>query len=109
MVIGQVNVGKSALINALKNDVVAEVDHLPTTEHLTCYPFSMTEQQACHLIDLPGLNEMIEADLILWLVKANQPHFRLEAIQATMLEKMAESKHVQRNRQRYHADPHASI
>lgn len=83
VMIGQVSSGKSSLINALKDDFVAEVDALPSTDKLTSYVFRQGDEEVCRLIDLPGLegdiaiqkqllNEMVEADLILWVVKANQ-------------------------------------
>ncbi len=83
VLVGQVNAGKSSLVNLLKNEFCAEVDALPSTENTLSYTFTYQDQNI-NLIDIKGLNgdnhsqnnqlqEMQHADLIIWLLKANQP------------------------------------
>lgn len=81
-ILGQTNAGKSSLINALKNEFTAETDLLPSTAATSIHPFVYQENEF-HFIDLKGLDgesssfenqldEMKQADLILWVLKANQ-------------------------------------
>lgn len=80
--IGQTNAGKSRLINMLKNTISAEVDALPCTQNIAVHEFYF-EDQAVHFVDTQGidnnpshqeelLHEMKNADLIVWVLKANQ-------------------------------------
>ena len=82
LLVGQTGSGKSSLINVLKNDFVAEVDILPSTDTTEVY-HAVVDQQNVKLIDSQGLEgntnteqqilaEMIQADIILWVLKANQ-------------------------------------
>jgi hypothetical protein len=108
VVVGQISSGKSSLINALKQNFEAEVDTLPSTDILTCYQFLMAGKDTCHLIDLPGLDgevkvqqqllkEMVEADLILWVVKANQPSRALDCqLKQKLIEYYQEQSHISR-------------
>lgn len=84
MVIGQVNAGKSSLINALKQQCVAGVDPLPATAGFHYHPMALANDLEIHLIDSPGLDgqtatskalleEAVKADLLLWVSQANQP------------------------------------
>lgn len=83
--IGQVSAGKSSIINALIGAMVAEVNQLPSTQTATVYQAKLADDvDALHLVDLPGLdgtaenddfllNEMMQSDVVLWVLKANQP------------------------------------
>jgi predicted GTPase len=83
VMVGQTNAGKSSIINVLKNELVAEVDVLPSTEGTTVYAATLNDAEV-RLVDLHGLDgndkkenmmllEMTHADLIVWVLKANQP------------------------------------
>ena len=83
-VIGQVNAGKSSLINALKQQSVAETDPLPATSGLHYHAMQLDNEVEIYLVDSPGLdgkkqtsktllNEAVNADLLLWVSQANQP------------------------------------
>ena len=82
--IGQVGAGKSSLINALIGSMRAEVSALPATDGVQTYDCSIDGDTALRLVDLPGLNgeaktekllfeQVRECDLLLWVLKANQP------------------------------------
>jgi hypothetical protein len=82
--IGQVGAGKSSLINALTGSLRAEVSALPATEGVQVYECRIDGTTAIHLVDLPGLNgepktekllfeQVQDCDLLLWVLKANQP------------------------------------
>jgi predicted GTPase len=84
MVVGQVNAGKSSLINVLKEQSVAEVDVLPSTAGFYHYNLPLSKDLTITLIDSPGLDgnkhvandlleEAIKADLLIWISQANQP------------------------------------
>ncbi|ABM03895.1 GTP-binding protein, HSR1-related protein [Psychromonas ingrahamii 37] len=83
VMVGQTNAGKSSIINVLKNELVAEVDILPSTKGATVYTAMLNDAEV-RIVDLHGLNgdekketlmllEMTHADLIVWVLKANQP------------------------------------
>lgn len=83
LVVGQVSAGKSTLINALLADPRAETDMAPTTENLTVHPAEL-DGVPCKLVDTRGLDssapaqkallaELMEADLVLWVLRANRP------------------------------------
>jgi predicted GTPase len=89
MLVGQVNSGKSSLINALKKRCVAEVDVLPATVGFLRYELCLAEGLDMTLTDSPGLdgNEVVlsallkeasRSDLILWVSQANQPSKALD-------------------------------
>lgn len=82
--IGQQNAGKSSLANLLLKEIRAEISSLPSTDRKQIYQLNIEGKPFIHLIDLPGLDntkateallleEAQHADLILWLLKANQP------------------------------------
>ena len=84
MVVGQVNAGKSSLVNALLEKSVAEVDVISATSGFHNYQLSLTDNLDIILKDSPGINsnkaatgallkEAAKADLLLWLSQANQP------------------------------------
>jgi tRNA A37 threonylcarbamoyladenosine biosynthesis protein TsaE len=91
--IGQVGAGKSTLVNVLTTQLRAEVSALPATDTVQVYSCTVDGDEAINLVDLPGLNgdgklekklfeQVIDSDLVLWVLKANQParaldqHFR---------------------------------
>jgi len=82
VMVGQTSAGKSSIINVLKEDLVAEVDILPSTDGTTVYHAQLDEADV-RVVDLKGLDghqkteesmllEMTQADLIVWVLKANQ-------------------------------------
>ncbi len=84
MLVGQINAGKSSLINALKQQCVAETDPLPATSGLHYHPMQLKNGLEVYLIDTPGLDgskrtaktlleEAVRVDLLLWVSQANQP------------------------------------
>ncbi|MFA0440363.1 GTP-binding protein [Vibrio sp. 10N.286.49.C2] len=89
VMVGQTGSGKSSLVNLLKNELVAEVDALPSTDTSTTYR-ALVDDIDVRLVDLQGLDgkdkteqnmlhEMIEADLVLWVLKANQSARQLDS------------------------------
>jgi len=97
---GQTSSGKSSLINALVENLQAETDILPTTDTTTIHelrtqtldndgPDSQIET-ATHLVDTIGLSEepesinnwvaeALQADIIIWVLRATQPARNAEA------------------------------
>lgn len=82
VMVGQTSSGKSSIINTLKEEFVAEVDVLPSTDNVTVYSALVNEAEV-NVVDLQGLDgnektekqmlkEMTQADLVLWVLKANQ-------------------------------------
>lgn len=82
--IGQTGAGKSTLINALVGKRVAATEIISTTDRISVYPMKQEGVELIHLVDLPGidgsepryaelLKEMLSADLIVWILQANQP------------------------------------
>ena len=80
--VGQTGAGKSSIVNLLKNELAAEVDVLPSTQTSTVYSALIHEIEV-RIVDLRGLDgdakteqemlkEMTQADLVLWVLKANQ-------------------------------------
>lgn len=83
LVVGQVSAGKSTLVNALLGEDRAETDIARTTHRLTVHD-AMIADLPCRIVDTVGLDgstalrdrvagEMVEADLILWAVRADRP------------------------------------
>lgn len=83
-VLGQVNTGKSSLINALLEEVAAPVSELPTPIGSREFRLQTDGRPSLVLIDVPGLDgndknekamfEAVEkADLILWVSSAVNP------------------------------------
>lgn len=84
LLLGQTSAGKSSLINALTLTLQAEVGVLPVTSNLTVHELRLEGELIISLIDTPGLdgthdtckqivNAALDADLIVWCVKATQP------------------------------------
>jgi predicted GTPase len=82
--IGQLNSGKSTLTNLLLREIRAESSPIPSTDEKHVYQLDTDGQSLIHLVDLPGfdatestqkllLKEVSEADMVIWLLKANQP------------------------------------
>lgn len=87
--IGQTGSGKSAVINALLDKTSAEVNLLPSTDRMFIHEWKAEELGPVHLVDLPGLNgdqqntrfllhQLMESDMVLWVVKASQPSRSLD-------------------------------
>jgi uncharacterized protein len=82
ILIGQVNAGKSSLLNALAREIRGAVGPLPTTSRAAEYRLELEGSPAVSIVDMPGLDDRTEhelwaqverADLILWVASANQP------------------------------------
>ena len=80
--VGQTGAGKSSIVNLLKDELAAEVDILPSTQTATAYS-AIINDIVVRIVDLRGLDgdaktekemlkEMTQADLVLWVLKANQ-------------------------------------
>ena len=91
--IGQENAGKSSLINQMLQQLHAETDCLPATDKVLAYPFLADTEQPFILLDLPGLNAqqapqqivehlktLADCDVIVWVLKANQPARQLDSL-----------------------------
>ncbi len=83
LIVGQVSAGKSTLVNALADQATAETDMAATTAHPAAHAIDI-DGTPCRLVDTPGLDgteatldrlaaDMAEADLVLWLLRANRP------------------------------------
>ena len=81
---GQTSAGKSSLINALADTLEAEVDILPTTDRTVTHRLLLDGATPVHIIDTVGLEHTadgpdslmqlaIQADMLLLVVRANQP------------------------------------
>jgi len=84
VLVGQVNAGKSSLLNALAQEVRGAVGPLPTTSNAAEHLLNVDGCPAVSLVDLPGLDERGKteanllaqaerADLIMWVASATQP------------------------------------
>lgn len=82
LLVGQVNAGKSSLVNALAQETRCAVGPLPTTARSAEYQLELEGRPAVSLVDMPGLGEGVElelraqaerADLVLWVASATQP------------------------------------
>jgi hypothetical protein len=84
LVVGQVNSGKSSLVNALLEEIQAAVDVLPATQGYTAYELKREGSPEALLIDAPGLGadaaamdellqEADDSDLVVWVSSATRP------------------------------------
>jgi len=82
ILVGQVNAGKSSLVNALAQETQCAVGPVPTTSQVAEYRLELDGRPAVSLVDMPGLDEKAEraflaqaerADLVLWVASATQP------------------------------------
>jgi predicted GTPase len=82
LLVGQVNAGKSSLVNALAQEVRCAVGPLPTTASATEYQVELEGRPAVLAVDMPGLGDGSQqelraqaerADLVLWVASATQP------------------------------------
>ncbi len=98
LLVGQVNAGKSSLVNALAERYVTEVDPLPATDGCRRIRLRLGDELDILLVDTPGLDgtsatvevlleEAVNADLLLWLCQANQP---AKAVDKQMLDLIRE-------------------
>lgn len=87
--VGQLSAGKSSLVNAITNEMNAEVDMLPATDNITVYQCNIDGDETLKLVDMPGLDgdkkstknmleQMTQSDLVLWVLKANQSSRQLD-------------------------------
>jgi predicted GTPase len=84
VLVGQVNAGKSSLLNALAQEIRGAVGPLPTTANAGEFLLEVDGHPTVSLVDTPGFDERREsaaklvaqaerADLILWVASATQP------------------------------------
>jgi uncharacterized protein len=84
VLIGQVNAGKSSLLNALAQEIRGAVGPLPVTSGVAEYLLELEGHPTVTLVDMPGVDERAEsaselqvqaerADLIMWVASATQP------------------------------------
>lgn len=90
LVAGQVNAGKSSLINALLNEIRAASDALPLTNDFTAYELRREGAPQALILDSPGLvspeqpldklvEEAAQADFIIWAASAVRADRELDA------------------------------
>ncbi len=90
LVCGQINAGKSSLVNALAGEVRAAPDVLPMTSAFTAYELKRQGVPQALILDSPGLAaldepleylaaEAAQADLILWVSSAVRPDRELDS------------------------------
>jgi len=82
LLMGQVNAGKSSLVNALAQEIRCAVGPLPTTARAAEYQLELEGRPAVSLVDMPGIGDGTQqelraqaerADLVLWVASATQP------------------------------------
>ncbi len=87
---GQVNAGKSSLINALLSEIRAASDALPLTSEFTAYELKREGVSQALILDSPGLDspeqrldklveEAAQADLVIWVASAVRADRELDA------------------------------
>lgn len=84
LVVGQVNAGKSSLVNALLGDTQCEVSVVPTTTRVSEFRVCPKDGPDILVVDTPGLDDSTisvevlkkhaaESDIVLWAVAASNP------------------------------------
>jgi uncharacterized protein len=84
VLIGQINAGKSSLVNAMAQEIRCAVGPVPTTSSAAEYLLELEGRPAVMLVDMPGIGEgsgtppdllaqAARADLIMWVASATQP------------------------------------
>jgi predicted GTPase len=84
VLIGQVNAGKSSLLNAMAKQIRSAVGPLPTTSSAREHLLDVEGRPTVMLVDMTGIGERAEtapellaqaerADLIMWVASATQP------------------------------------
>jgi uncharacterized protein len=84
VLMGQVNAGKSSLVNGLAQEIRCAVGPVPMTSEATEYLLSTEGHPAVTVVDMPGMVEnrysasgllaqAARADLMIWLASATQP------------------------------------
>jgi predicted GTPase len=84
VLIGQINAGKSSLVNAMAQEIRCAVGPVPTTSSAAEHLLELEGRPAVMLVDMPGIGESAEtpsellaqaerADLIMWVASATQP------------------------------------
>jgi len=90
LIAGQVNAGKSSLLNALAREAHAPVSPLPGPAGFRCFEAKDPDGRVFVLVDAPGLGaahesvsalleEARKADIVLWAVAANQAALDIDA------------------------------
>ena len=106
--LGQISSGKSTLVNVLTNNVAAEVSLLPATDAVSVHQCVVDGIEAMNLVDLPGIDgeekthqklieQVTNSDLVLWVLKADQP---ARSLDADFLEKLNGYYELEKNRSR---------
>jgi len=84
VLVGQINAGKSSLVNALAQEIRCAVGPLPATTNAEEYLLALEGHPTVTVVDMPGLDERTasaselraqaeRADLIMWVASATQP------------------------------------
>jgi predicted GTPase len=106
LIAGQVNSGKSSLLNALRGSVQARVSELPTSDGMKEFRFKEGDNFDLTIIDTPGVvsAEVADhaltlacrnADLIIWVAQANQPARKPDVVALSAIRKwFGENPHV---------------
>jgi uncharacterized protein len=84
VLIGQINAGKSSLVNAMAQEIRSAVGPVPTTSSAAEHLLELEGRPAVMLVDMPGIGESSKtpsdllaqaarADLVMWVASATQP------------------------------------
>jgi predicted GTPase len=90
LIAGQINAGKSSLLNALTRDILAPVSPLPGPPGFRCFAAKDPDGRDFVFVDAPGLDiapaaiaalaeEARKADIVLWTTAAHQPARQADA------------------------------
>lgn len=89
VIIGQISAGKSSLVNLLLKEMKAGIDSLPFTNDVATYDLLFNDNKQLCIVDTPGLDgskkieasimeQVANADLVIWVLKANQSARQLD-------------------------------